>query len=121
MPRAKTQERSKKGKLQEDLVRGAKRDLPYGAVKALEQMRHRVPDNVSDPLKVVADLAFQRKVDVMCGKVSFRQAPSVLKAACEVRDEICGPIPREMNIKAQMSLEMLVGRMERDLTDGQAQ
>jgi hypothetical protein len=92
-------------------LREAKKlDLPKGMVQAIKGLQHRVPSGTHPVLESVADRAFIRLVDVMEGRVSFRQAPSVIKAATQVRDEICGPIATEVNVKGQMTLEMLVAK-----------
>jgi hypothetical protein len=111
--------RSKKYDLEADKVKGAKRDLPYGTVKAIQSIRLAEKADLPESTRKVSNMCNQRRVDVLLGKVSYRQAPSVLRAADVLMDEMHGPIPKEINVKAALSLEMLVGRMERELTDGE--
>jgi len=94
-----------------------KNDLPLGTVKLLKQLRYRVPESAPPEIAAVADRAFERLVNVMEGKVSFRQAPSVLKAASLLREEVCGPVPKELNITTKLTLEQLLARVE----DGKAE
>lgn len=101
--------KSKAYNLDADKKSGAKRDLPRGFVAALK-LRH--PADASEETKAAADWALQRLVDVASGKVSYRQAPSVIKAVVQMRDEICGPIPKDLNVKGQLTLEQLLARVD---------
>ena len=70
----------------------------------------RVPAD-SDPIaKDAADWAFQRYVDVAAGKVSPQKAPSILKAATEIRKEVCGPIATKVDVDVKGRLEHLLTR-----------
>lgn len=91
-------------------VEAPRSGLPVGAVRAISVMRHRLPADASPEMVEVAGYAFSRMVDVLAGKVSFRKAPSVLKAAVETRAELCGPIQQKVEMSGGVSLEMLVAR-----------
>jgi hypothetical protein len=108
--------------MEPELRERRKNDLPKGMVKAIKGLRYRVPSDLPDEMAAIAHRAFERYVDVMEGKVSFRQAPSVIKAATAVRDEICGPLAKDINVKGTMSLEMLIARAaQEELDDGETQ
>lgn len=92
-----------------DFRERSKNALPLGMVKALN---HRLPPNATDDQAEVANWAFEQIAKVAAGKVSFRQAPSVLKAATQIREEINGPIPKEINVNAKLTLEQLLARVE---------
>jgi len=62
------------------------------AKRSLEQYRHRVPEDLPEPKKQLADEAMEAIVAVARGKVR-RGAQSVLKASEIIRNELCGPIP----------------------------
>ncbi|QSQ14060.1 hypothetical protein [Myxococcus landrumensis] len=47
---------------------------------------------------MLADRAFQRVVDVLEEQVYFQNAPSVLKAATIIREEICGPVAQKHEV-----------------------
>ena len=66
----------------------------------------RIPPNTPPEHAALADVALSRMVDVMHEDVHPAMAPSVLKAACVVREEICGPIVKKVEVKA--SLEQLL-------------
>ena len=95
--------------LKADIKERNKNALPLGMVKALD---HRLPPNTTPEAAEVANWAFEQVARVAAGKVSFRQAPSVLKAAIHMREEINGPIPKEINFQGKLSLEQLLARVE---------
>ncbi len=115
---ARGEARKKSYDLEADKKRGAKRDLPYGAVKAIQSIRMTEGKVLAPEVQKVTNMCNQRRMDVMLGKVAYRQAPSVLRAADVLMDEMHGPIPKEINVKAALTLEHLVGRMEKELGDG---
>lgn len=82
--------------------------LPMGAVKAIKSLRLRVPDDAPDEAKELADRALQRVADVMNCKVSRFQATSVLKAAVHIREEVCGPITRKVEIDGKIGIAALL-------------
>lgn len=75
---------------------GAKSALPAGTVSAIKALRHRVPDELSEDAKLVADRAFARIVAVMDEQCSPLGAFSVLAAAKAVREELCGPVKQKV-------------------------
>lgn len=60
-------------------------------------MRHRVPTDVSPYAADAADRAFDVLVDVMDGKVK-RDAFVRLMGAKAVREDVCGPVPKQVAI-----------------------
>lgn len=70
--------------------------LRLGEVKALKVANLRVPESATDDEAQLAGIALSRMVDVMLGNEDFRQAPSVLKAATAIREEICKPVAQKI-------------------------
>lgn len=58
--------------------------------RAVKAARLRPPEDASADEKNIATEAFGRMLDVMRGKVYFRESPTVLAAATRVRELICG-------------------------------
>lgn len=99
---------------------GSTNALELGEVKALKSLRWRVPDEAPKEVAEVADEAFQALVDVM------RERPMVgydrdgrpialvadrkdkLKAALALREEVCGPVARKVEVTGKLSLEQLL-------------
>lgn len=77
--------------------------LKYFERDAVRGLRHRVPDDVHPVAKDLADHAFVRIVDVMDERVDPEHAANVLKAAVLVRDEICGPIAKKLEVKVGLA------------------
>lgn len=71
---------------------GATSTLGHGEVNAVKSLRWRVPEEAPEPVAEVADEAFARIVEVMRGQVSTAEghAAAILKAATQVRHEVCG-------------------------------
>jgi hypothetical protein len=86
--------------------------LPTGMVKALKALSLRVPADASEEAKELADRALQRVADVMDGKVHSSIATPVLKAATHLREEICGPIVRKIEIDGKIGLSAILDEME---------
>ncbi len=82
--------------------------LPRGAVKALKVCGLRVPKEVAPEVRELADTALSRVTDVMMEKVSIRRVNSVLKSAIHVREEICGPVARQVNVDAKLGIGALL-------------
>jgi len=59
-------------------------------------------------------MAMIRMVDVMMEGVIPGIAPSVLKAACVIREEICGPIVKKLEIRASLE-QLLTDSMSEDV------
>lgn len=91
---------------------GSKNALPYGAVTAIKAMKFRVKKEylANDAACEIAGDSFERIVKVMHGAVHSRKAPSVLKAAVTLREEICEPVVKEAKVSGTMSLESLVSK-----------
>lgn len=87
--------------------------LPKGGVKAIASLRIRVPDNVSEEAKELADTALQRIADVMLEKVSYKRANSVLKSATAIREEICGPVTRKVEVEGKIGITALLDEMNK--------
>lgn len=72
--------------------------LPMDAIKALRAAKLRVrKDLAEDPelgtaVGELAGYALERTAMVLGGKVSSKKAPSVLKAAIQIRQEVCDPV-----------------------------
>ena len=75
--------------------KGSTNALSMGEVAAIRSLRWRVPDQVPQPLKDVADEAFDTVVEVM--RAAGRHDKIRLSAARTVREEVCGPIPRTLD------------------------
>lgn len=86
---------------------GTYNSLPYGAVKALKAAGLRVPAGASPEVAEVAGYALERMVDVLAGKVSAAKAVTVLKAATVVREELCGPIERKLQVQGAVSINVV--------------
>jgi hypothetical protein len=96
---------------------GTPNALPLGAVKAIQSLRLRVPADASEAAKELADRALQRVADVMNCKVTSKQANSVLKAAIHIREEVCGPVTRKIEVEGKIGIGALldgVAELERE-------
>jgi hypothetical protein len=100
--------------------------FPDGFVQATKIMKkpvpevpagHRVPKEVSALARDAADYAFQRYIDVAAGRVRADRASSVLKAATEIRKEVCGPIAQKVAVDVNGRLELLLGESMREPKD----
>lgn len=69
---------------------------------------YRVPPDAPQAVKDAADYAFQRLVDVAAGRVSKEKASAILKAAVEIRKEICGPVAQKVDVDVKGRLEHLL-------------
>lgn len=68
----------------------------------------RVPKDAPPAARELADAALIRIRDVAEGRVGFRLAPSTLRAAIAIRDEVCGPVSQALEVKGTLTLEALV-------------
>lgn len=95
-----TQTKGKHGGKREGAGRpaGSKNTLEYGEVKAVKAARLRVPEAATPEAAELADRAQQRIIDVMEDRVHYTSAPSVLKAATRLREEICGVLAQKQEI-----------------------
>ena len=81
--------------------------LPRGSVKALKALSHRVPEGTAPEAAQVADEAFGTLVEVMRGNVK-RGARERLSAAAAIREEVCGAVPKQHNVNAQVATTIVV-------------
>lgn len=65
--------------------------------------KHRIPEGSPPELAALAGLALARICSVLLGQVGFRKAPTVLKAATAIREELCGSIPKSMSIDGSLA------------------
>jgi hypothetical protein len=67
-------------------------------VRAVEALRHRVPEGTPAEIADIADEAFGTIVAVMRGQVpSFMgHASAVLRASTYIREEVCGPVAQKL-------------------------
>lgn len=77
--------------------KGSKNTLPLGSVAAVKALRLRVPKDAPEEHAALADEALGTVVDVMRGR-GGRGALFRLMAAKEVRLEICGPMPKQIQV-----------------------
>lgn len=77
---------------------GTWNSLGYGEVKALKIAKLRVPDGASEGEAELAGVALGRMVDVMMDRLHPQSAGAVLKAATTIREEICKPIPKAVEV-----------------------
>lgn len=95
---------------------GSKNSLPLGTVKALRAMKMRVPQTATPEEAEIAGWAFERMCQATAGLVHSRRAPTVLKGAIAIREEVCGPLVKETRISGGLSLASAVaaaaGRIE---------
>ena len=80
--------------------------LPKGAVGAIRTLHWRVPLDAPPEVAKVADEAFDVVVDVMRGTAGRFGVSDRLSAARVVRDEVCGPIARTINVNANVTHEL---------------
>lgn len=76
--------------------------------KALRAMKWRVPKDAPPEAAELAGEALGSIVKVMRQGVHFKHARNVLSAATAVRDDICGPVVRRVEVAAHMTYEQLV-------------
>ena len=94
--------------------KGKKRNnpLPRGTIKAIRATKLRVPEGASDEHSDLAEEAFQGIVGVMRGDTTYIEHIPVhdrLRAMTIVREEVCGPIPKEHKVKGSMNLIIETG------------
>lgn len=66
-------------------------------MRAIQALRHRVPEGTTPELADVADEAFDAVVQVMRGEFIDSQVASTrLRAAAMVREEVCGKVAQPM-------------------------
>jgi hypothetical protein len=57
-----------------------------------------VPEGAPKGHRLLADEAFETIVRVMRGEVKGLDAPIRRAAAKDIREEICGPVPKQLNV-----------------------
>lgn len=98
----------------------------YGVIsgeekKALRAMKWRVPKDAPEAAAELAGEALEKIVKVMRQGVHFKNARNVLSSAVALRDDICGPVVRKMEVSAHMTYEQLVNAsMGKDVIEGEA-
>lgn len=80
--------------------------LSHVETRALHGLHYRVAPDTHPVLGDIADSALIRMIDVMNEQVDPVHAGNVLKAASMIRDEICGPIAKKVELKMGLA-EML--------------
>jgi hypothetical protein len=81
--------------------KGSSNALGYGEVTALRTLKHRIPEGTHAALSDVAGEAFEKIVAVMREEVGWQEAPSVLKAATLLRQEVCGPMASKHEVTGE--------------------
>lgn len=72
----------------------------------------RVPKEAPPAARKLADYALVKIKDVSEGRISFRLAPSVLRAAAHLREEVCGPIPQSLALTGRFDLGAALDRID---------
>jgi len=81
-------------------------------------MRIRVPAGTPAPHADLADYALKRVVDVLNEDVDPLHATNVLRAATAIREEICGPIVKKIELKTSLA-ELLAAASHDDVIEGE--
>lgn len=89
-------------------ARSAPISAPAFVLSKTDLARFRVPAGTPEAVADLADRALLRAVDVMEERVDPRAAKGVLQAAFGIREDVCGPVPRDINLKGTLSFEQLV-------------
>lgn len=84
--------------------RGSKNILPAGAVAAIKACGLRVPKDATPAERELADRALQRVADVMEEQVSSFQSFAVLTAARTIREEVCGPVVKKVDVSGSITV-----------------
>jgi hypothetical protein len=78
-------------------------------------MRYRVPPELEDTdAGEMADEALETIVDVMRQRVHPLYAPTVLKAASMIREEVCGPVVKKFEVKMGLAELLAAATDDRD-------
>jgi hypothetical protein len=92
---------------------GSKNLLPQNATKAIKSLNMRVPADASEGQKELLQESEDAIVRVMRGKAHSSVANPMLKAAITVREEIVGPIAKQVNVKAEVGLTDMLDEVAR--------
>lgn len=76
--------------------RGSENTLELGEVKAIKAANLRLPKDAPEPIKLLANRALERIVEVLEQQVHYTDAGNVLKAATRLREEACGPLMQKL-------------------------
>jgi hypothetical protein len=76
--------------------------------QAIRAMKWRVPAEAPEQAVELANEALGTIVKVMRQGVMFKHARTTLAAAAAVRDEVCGPIKRQVEVSGKLTYEQLV-------------
>lgn len=85
---------------------------PALPARVIKTAGYRVPKDAPPEVAAIADRALQRYVDVMDERVEPMMAGHVLRAAEKVREEVCGPVPKEVKISGKLTLAQLIAEAE---------
>lgn len=77
---------------------GSTNALGLGEVRAVKAAGLRVPDGAPKEQRELANEALGTIIDVMRGSIGFVEAPMRLKASAHIREEICGPVAKQVNL-----------------------
>ena len=89
-----------------------KNDLPLGMVGAIAAANLGVPPDATPEAKALAAHMTSQIVRVADGKIGYRQAPTVLKAAIYGREIVTGPLTQKVQVSGKLTLEDLLSRVE---------
>ncbi len=100
--------------------KGSKNRLGPGSSGLKKKLYHlkdvRLPENVTEPERRAANRAMIRILQVMEGEVPFPSSGVILKAATQVREEICGLATRNINFKGEMTWARALEETEEEQT-----
>jgi hypothetical protein len=83
-------------------------------IQAVRSLKHRVPKDTHPELAKLADYALMRIVAAMDEQIPEEHAGIVLKAATLIRDEICGPIVKKVEVKMGLAQMLAQAALEDD-------
>ena len=86
---------------------GTLNTLPYGVVQALKAQRLRVPADASPEAADLAGRSLERLVDVLEGRVHSKKAANVLKAATYLREQVCGPMTKKLEVQQATTVNVV--------------
>lgn len=72
--------------------------LEYGETSAIRAMKLRVPAAATDEQAELAGESLETLIKVMRGEIKGADAPTRRNAAKDVREEICGPVAKQVNL-----------------------
>jgi hypothetical protein len=86
--------------------------LPQGSIAAVRAAGWRVPEGAPDEVRALADRALERIAAVMDGVVPDHKVQSTLKASIAIREEVCGPPVKKLEVEGKMGLMALLTAAE---------